>query len=259
MSASGGPARVSRDELVAYLDDYLQASQGEDFCPNGLQVEGRSTISRLVTGVSACQELFDAAGERDADAVLVHHGIFWGSQPRVLTGLHGRRVRSLMVHDLNLIAYHLPLDRHPEVGNNAVAAARLGLERTAPFGDYAGASLGFQGAFPQPVALPELAERCQGVFGREPLVFEGDGRISTVGVISGAAQKEFYTAIYAGLDAYVTGEASEWVMNLARESGTHYLSVGHYAGERLGVEALGEHLRERFGLEVAFVDVPNPV
>ncbi len=251
---------VDRDDLVSYLDRFLMADQGADFCPNGLQVEGTPTVRRLVTGVSACLELFERARQRQADAVLVHHGIFWEGTPRQLTGLQRRRVAELIEADLNLIAYHLPLDRHPEVGNNAVAARRLELRHLEPFGDHAGSSLGFRGEFARPIQLPELLDRCRAVFAQEPLCFAaGPEAVSTLGVISGGAESSFHDAISAGLDAFVTGEASEWVMNVARESATHFIAAGHYATERLGVQALGEHLRQKFGIEVHFEDIPNPV
>jgi dinuclear metal center YbgI/SA1388 family protein len=249
---------VSRDTLVSHLDQYLD-SRGRDYGPNGLQVEGREEIRKIVTGVSACQELFVRAREAGADAVLVHHGLFWEGMPRTLTGFQYRRVAELIRGEMSLIAYHLPLDRHLEVGNNAVAGRQLGLRRIEPFGEYDGLSLGVKGLFPEPVSAEELVERCRRVYGQEPLAYlSGPESISTLGVISGGGQREFYSAIGEGLDAYITGEVTEWVMNVARETRTHYLAAGHYATERLGVRALGEHLAERFGIEVEFIDVPNP-
>lgn len=251
---------MDRNQLVAYLDEFLMKDQVSDFCPNGLQVEGSPSVSRLVTGVSACRELFERARQRHADAVLVHHGIFWQGDSRTITGLQHQRVAELIEGDLNLIAYHLPLDRHPEIGNNAIAARRLKLTRVKPFGNHAGTSLGFKGEFEQPIPIGELLERCLTVFQQKPLSFtEGPAAVSTVGMISGAAESSFHEAISSGLDAFITGEASEWVMNVARESATHFIAAGHYATERLGVEALGEHLNQQFGLEVHFEDIPNPV
>jgi dinuclear metal center YbgI/SA1388 family protein len=258
--AAATAAAVDRDELVAYLDDFLDAGAGKDFCPNGLQVEGRGRIGRLVTGVSACLPLFAAARERGADAVLVHHGLFWDGAPRRLTGVQYRRVAELIRGDLNLLAYHLPLDRHPEVGNNAVAARGLGLVDTTGFGDYGGLPVGVAGRFPEPLAAAELVDRCRRLFGQEPLAFAcGPDPLSTVGIISGSAEREVHDALARGLDAFITGEVTEWVMNLVREAGIHYLACGHYATERLGIQALGDHLARRFGLAVEFVDVPNPV
>jgi len=249
---------VSRDALVSHLDQYLD-SRGRDYGPNGLQVEGREEIRKIVTGVSACQELFARAREARADAVLVHHGLFWEGMPRTLTGFQYRRVAELIRGEMSLIAYHLPLDRNLEVGNNAVAGRQLGLRRIEPFGEHDGLPLGVKGLFPEAVPAEELVERCRKVYGQEPLAYlAGPESISTLGIISGGGQREFYSAIGEGLDAYITGEVTEWVMNVARETRTHYLAAGHYATERLGVRALGEHLAERFGIEVEFIDVPNP-
>jgi dinuclear metal center YbgI/SA1388 family protein len=254
------PETVTREELVAYLDDYLDAQEGADYGPNGLQVEGRRKISKIVTGVSACLELFERAAAADAQAVLVHHGIFWHGMPYPLTGVQYGRVSTLVRAGLNLLAYHLPLDRHPEIGNNALAAKDLGLVDREPFGDYKGLPVGYAGRFHDPVPVKELESRCFQLFGQEPLAFtNGPAQVSTVGIISGGAQKDLYRAIDAGLDAFITGEVSEWVMNLTREAGIHYLAAGHYATERLGIRALGQHVGEKFGVEVEFVDVPNPV
>jgi dinuclear metal center YbgI/SA1388 family protein len=253
-------ASLDRNELVAYLDQYLDAGRGRDYGPNGLQVEGRERIGKVVTGVSACQELFVRAREAGADAVLVHHGIFWEGMPRVLTGFQYRRVAELVRGEMSLLAYHLPLDRHPELGNNAIAGRELGLADLEPFGLHEGLPIGFKGRFPQSIPAAELVERSRRVFAQEPLAFlEGPDPVRTLGIISGGAQRDLYTAIHDGLDAYITGEVSEWVMNVAREARVHYLAAGHYATERLGIRALGEHLRDRFGIEVEFIDVPNPV
>jgi dinuclear metal center YbgI/SA1388 family protein len=254
------PPTVNLLELVAYLDHLLDARSGNDVCPNGLQVEGRQRVRKVVTGVSACHELFAAARERQADAVLVHHGIFWRGDSPVLRGVQYRRVAELVRGELSLLAYHLPLDRHSELGNNALAARALGLEELTPFGILDDEEWGFRGRFAEPVEMAVLARRCQELFGGEPLVFaHGPDPVHTVGVVSGGAQRVLSQAIDAGLDLFLTGEVSEWVMNLAREAGIHFVAAGHYATERLGVQALGEHLADRFGIEVEFVDIPNPV
>jgi len=246
-------------DLIVYLDQYLD-SRGRDYGPNGLQVEGRAGIRKIVTGVSACQELFVRAREAGADAVLVHHGIFWEGMPRTLTGIQYRRVAELIRGEMSLIAYHLPLDRHAGVGNNAVAGREFGLTDLEPFGFHDGLPVGFKGRFPEAIQAAELVDRCRRIYGQEPLTFlGGPAAVSTLGIISGGAQRDLYTAIDEGLAAYITGEVSEWVMNVAREAGIHYLAAGHYATERLGIRALGKHLRERFGVEVEFIDVPNPV
>ena len=245
--------------LVAYLDEYLD-TRGRDYGPNGLQVEGRAEIGKVVTGVSACQELFVRAREAGADAVLVHHGLFWEGMPRTLTGFQYRRVAELIRGDMSLLAYHLPLDRHPEVGNNAIAGREIGLVDLEPFGDHDGLPVGFKGRFPQPIPAADLLDRCRRIYHHEPFAFlEGPDPVATLGIISGGAQQDVYTAIQEGLDAFITGEVSEWVMNVTREAKIHYLAAGHYATERLGIRALGEHLRERFGIEAEFIDVPNPV
>lgn len=251
---------MNRDLLLSYLDQLLDASRGRDYGPNGLQVEGKEEIRKIVTGVSACQELFVRAREAGADAVLVHHGIFWEGMPRVLTGFQYRRVAELVRGEMNLFAYHLPLDRHPELGNNALAGRDFGLVDLEPFGFHEGLPTGFQGKFPDPIALAELVARCRQVYAQEPLAFlSGPDPVRSLGIISGGAQREVYQAIDASLDAYITGEVSEWVMNVAKEARVHYLAAGHYATERVGIRALGEHLQEKFGVDVEFIDVPNPV
>ncbi len=256
----GTNGSISLADLVSYLDELLDARSGRDYGPNGLQVEGREVVRKLVTGVSACRELFERAEAVGADAVLVHHGVFWEWTPRVLTGFQYRRVAGLIRSGMSLLGYHLPLDRHATFGNNALAARAFGLEGIEPFAPEDGVAIGFKGRFPRPVAAAALAARCREVYGQEPLAFSyGPDPVATLGIVSGGAQKDLYHAIADRLDAFVTGEVSEWVMNVAREAGIHYLAAGHYATERLGIRALGEHLGERFGLEVEFVDVPNPV
>src|SRR3954465_12436980 len=241
---------MNRDVLIPYLDQYL-ASHGRDCGPSGLQVEGGEEIGKVVTGVSACQELFVRAREAGADAVLVHHGLFWEGMPRTLTGFQYRRVAGLIRGGMSLIAYHFPLDRHLEVGNNAVAGRQLGMRRIEPFGEHDGLPVGVKGLFPEPVSPEELVERCRrGCGPGPPPSLSGPEAISTLGVISGGGQREFYSAIAEGLDAYVTGEVTEWVMNVSREPRPPSPAAGHYATERLGVRALGEHLAERFGIEV---------
>src|SRR3954465_12360260 len=249
---------VSRDALVSHLDQYLD-SRGRDYGPNGLQVEGRGGIRKVVTGVSACQELFVRAREAGADAVLVHHGLFWEGMPRALTGFQYRRGAGVIRGGRGPIAHHPPPPPHTGVGNNAGAGRQLGLRRIEPFGEHDGLPVGVKGLFPEPVSPDELVERCRRVYGQEPLAYlSGPEAISTLGVISGGGQREFYSAIAEGLDAYVTGEVTEWVMNVSRDPRPPSPAAGHYATERLGVRALGEHLAERFGIEVEFIDVPNP-
>lgn len=250
---------MRRDDLIAYLHEYL-AVEGGDYCPNGLQVEGTDEIRRVVTGVSSCRELFERARDLEADAVLVHHGIFWQGQPYPLVGIQYRRVKLLIESGINLLAYHLPLDRHGELGNNVLAARAFGLEHLETFAAHEGLDVGFHGRFPEPISADELIRRAREIFDREPLAFPfGPDPVKTLGIVSGGAERSLYEAIDLGLDAFLTGEVSEWVQNVARESGIHFLSCGHSATEVLGIRTLGEHLAETLGLDVTFVDVPNPV
>lgn len=260
MSRAAPDPEVRRDTLVAYLDNYLEAGEGTDYCPNGLQVEGRSTIRRLVTGVSACLELFEQARRTGADAVLVHHGIFWRGDSPALTGVQYRRVRELIDGEISLIAYHLPLDRHLEVGNNAVAARALGLEHVEAFCQYEGLPLGVRGRFVDPLPRREVFRSLAELFGQEPQVFAyGKDPVSTVALVSGAGGRCFHASIAEDLDLFITGESEEWVMNLAKESTANFVAAGHYATERLGVQALGRRIQQEFGIDVEFVDLPNPV
>jgi dinuclear metal center YbgI/SA1388 family protein len=258
--SSGTLAAVPLAALLAHLDELLEVGAVRDACPNGLQVDGPAEVSSVVTGVSACRELFVRAREHGAQLVLVHHGIFWEGQSPVLRGPAYARVAELISGGIALAAYHLPLDRHAELGNNALAAERLGLTDREPWGEYGGIAIGYRGRFAQPVTATELAERCQQLFGRRvDLYGDPDRPVAHVGMVSGGAASLFPSAIADGLDAYITGEPTEWVVNLARESATRFLAAGHYATEVLGIQALGEYVAERYGIAVEFVDVPNPV
>ncbi len=251
---------VRRQQLLDYLDGYLDADVGDDFGPNGLQVEGRGTIRKIVTGVSASEALFRRARELEADAVLVHHGLFWNGDDRRLVGFLRRRVGALIEGDINLFAYHLPLDRHSGLGNNVLAARAFGIDPPRPFGEHEELPIGSAGELDEPLAPARFERRCEEVFGQAPLAFaHGPDPIRTAAFVSGAAERLFHQAIADGYDAFVTGEASEWVMNVARETGTHFFAAGHYATERLGVRELGRLLAREFGITVEFVDVPNPV
>ena len=254
-----GSTRLS--ELVDYLDRFLGAADYEDYGPNGLQVEGRRTVTRLVTGVSACGALFERAIETGADAVVVHHGLFWNNLSRRLTGVQYRRVSQLVHAGTSLIAYHLPLDAHPKIGNNALAAEALQLQNLGPFGEARGRMIGVRGSLPEALSAQDLGVLCETVFGQAPQILGNDDShdLRSVAIVSGGAQEQLYQAISAGVDVFLTGEASEWVTNLAREAGICYVAAGHHATERLGVRALGAHLADRFGIRADFIDVPNPV
>jgi dinuclear metal center YbgI/SA1388 family protein len=243
-------------ELIAHLDDLLDPGAFDDMGPNGLQVPGRDLVTRVVTGVTAQRELVERAVALEAGLVLVHHGLFWDFQPTGLSPTLAERLRPLFRHDIALAAYHLPLDAHSEVGNNAQLAERLGCDRHDAF-----AGIGRLGEFAgDGVEAAELFARVAAVTEREPLVFDaGPARIRRIGIISGAAAKRLPLAIELGLDAFLTGEPAENVMADAREAGIHFIAAGHYATETFGVRRLGERLSERFGVEHVFVDIPNPV
>jgi dinuclear metal center YbgI/SA1388 family protein len=247
---------VSMNEAIRFLDELLDPGAFDDLGPNGLQIPGRETLSTLVTGVSAQRELIERAVALEAELVLVHHGLFWNFLPTGLTPTLAERVRPLFKHDVALAAYHLPLDAHPEVGNNALLAGLLGCERHEPF-----AGIGRLGAFAgDGVAADDLFARVQEVTRREPLVFDaGPARVRRIGIVSGSAAKSLPQAVAMGLDAFLTGEPAEHVMADAREAGIHFIAAGHYATETFGVRRLGELLASHFGIVHHFVDIPNPV
>ena len=251
---------VRRDDLISFLDDLLEADGWPDYGPNGLQVPGADDVELVVTGVSAHRELFERAAQAGAQLVLCHHGIFWGSAPGPVTPQMKARLKLLFEHDMSLAAYHLPLDAHPDVGNNALICEGLGLERGEPFGEAKGRAIGWIGTAPEPLTAADLIERCTKLFGADPLVFDsGPGEIRRVGVVSGGGSSTLAEAITRGLDAFVTGEPTEHVMADAREGGLHFVAAGHYASETFGVRKLGDLLAERFGVEHRFIEIPNPI
>lgn len=248
-------------DIISHLDELLEIDRFSDLGPNGLQVPGASEVTRVASGVTASLELIERAAQEEAQLLLVHHGLFWSFKPRTVSPLLKRRLEALFGAGMSLAGYHLPLDAHPELGNNALLAEGLGAESHEPWGDYEGTAIGRLARFAgEGVAAAELFTRVRDLTQREPLVLPGGPeRVRTLGVISGGATSEFAQAIADGLDAYLTGEAAEWVMTEGREAGVHYISAGHYATETFGVRSLGERLAERFGVEHAFIDVPNPV
>jgi dinuclear metal center YbgI/SA1388 family protein len=252
-------ARIT--SIVAALDELLEPAAFADLGPNGLQVPGGEEARRVVTGVSAQRQLIERAIELDAQLLLVHHGLFWDFHPTGLTPVLAERLRPLFKHDVALAAYHIPLDAHPEVGNNAILANALGCERHEPFGAFKGRAVGRAGTFGgDGVPAQELFARVREVTGREPLVQgEGPERVRRIGIVSGSAASSLDEAAALGLDAFLTGEPREHVMADARELGIHFIAAGHYATETFGVRALGDWLAGRFGIEHVFVDVPNPV
>lgn len=248
---------MKRDALVNYLDELLEPAKFRDYCPNGLQVEGRDAVCRIIAGVSASQALLDAAVARGADAVLVHHGYFWKSEDSRVTGIRKQRLGTLLRHDINLLAYHLPLDAHPVLGNNAQLAAVLDWRPEGRFGEQDVAWLGSAG---EGGDLAGLSSRVARQLGRQPLVVGDPERpIRRVAWCSGGAQGHFEQAIALGVDVYLSGEISEQTVHLARESGVAYVAAGHHATERGGIRALARHLGENCDLICEFVDVDNPV
>jgi len=249
-----------RDEIIGFLDELLEIAAFSDYGPNGLQVPGAQEVSTVVTGVSAQRELFERAADEGAQLVLCHHGLFWDFHPRAIGPAMKERLRILFDADISLAGYHLPLDAHPEVGNNALICAALGLDAAEPFGDHKGRSLGFVGRSAEGIPFEELKTRCAEAFGQEPFVFDcGPELVRSVGIVSGGAESSFREAIDLRLDAFLTGEVAEHVMADAREGGVHYIAAGHYATERFGIRRLGELVAERFRVEHRFVEIPNPI
>jgi dinuclear metal center YbgI/SA1388 family protein len=244
-------------ELVAYCDQYLDVASFSDYAPNGLQVEGDRVLGRLVSGVTASASLIEAAIREDADAILVHHGWFWKGENPCLTGIKGRRARMLLGSGASLIAYHLPLDAHPEVGNNATLGARLGFVEAVPTA--IGGGLVWRGRLTEPMRASDLAALVSGRLRRETtLVTGGRDRVERIAWCTGGGQHFIESCADLGVDAFLSGEISEQTTHQARELGLCYLAAGHHATERYGVEALGAHLAARFGLEHRFIDIDNP-
>jgi dinuclear metal center YbgI/SA1388 family protein len=247
---------VSRDDLEASLNSLLTPERFKDYGPNGLQIQGKPQVGLLVSGVTASLAFIDAAIAAGADALLVHHGLFWRGQDGRLVGWLGQRVRRLMQHDVSLFAYHLPLDAHPELGNNAQLGLRLGLQADARFGEQ---ELGFAGPSGALASTPALADAVQRALQRPPTVIAGDGRpLRRIGWCTGGAQGSFEAAIAAGVDAYLTGEISEPQAHLARETGVAYLACGHHATERFGAPAVGAQVAAQWGLSHRFIEIENP-
>ncbi|MEQ8407099.1 MAG: Nif3-like dinuclear metal center hexameric protein [Gammaproteobacteria bacterium] len=251
---------VSLKDLEADLNKLLQPQQFKDYCPNGLQVEGKSSINKIVSGVTASQALVDAAIAADADAILVHHGYFWRGEDATITGMKKRRLEALLANELSLLAYHLPLDAHAEFGNNAQLGKLLDLQITGTASQSGDASLVMIGEPGNALSADELEEIIRAKLQRAPLVVTaGDRPIKTIAWCTGGAQGFIDSAIDAGVDAYITGEASEQTTHIARERGVHFFAAGHHATERYGVQAVGEYLAGKFAIEHQFIDIDNPV
>jgi len=251
---------ATRDELASYLAQMLNITQYRDYCPNGLQVEGRSDIQLIVSGVTASLALLEAAIDLKADAVLVHHGYFWRGEDARVIGIKHKRLKTLLRHDLNLFAYHLPLDAHATLGNNAQLAQQLSLEGRGRFGDDQLGWLGVVAADSGIVTVGDLAQHIEERLGRKPMLI-GDVAtpVGSIAWCTGAAQGMLGDAIAAGAGVYISGEISEPTVHLARETGVTYIAAGHHATERYGVQALGAHVAEHFGIAHQFIDIDNPV
>lgn len=251
----------SLTEVIEHLDGLLEVGAFADYGPNGLQVPGRDDVATVATGVSANAELFERAIAEGADLVIAHHGLFWDGAPLALDRPAARRLRLLLESDVSLAAYHLPLDGHQQIGNNALIAAGLGCEDWEPFALHRGTPIGVAARFGgDGIAAGDLVARTHELMGREPLAFtDGPDRVRSIGIVSGSGSGYLADSIASGHDAFLTGEPTERVMSQAREAGVHYIAAGHYATETFGVRALGERLAERFGVRHVFVDVPNPI
>ena len=251
-------SQVNRDVLTQYLNELLKPEGFKDYCPNGLQVEGRDEIRRLVCGVTANQALLDLAVAEQADAILVHHGWFWRGESGSVTGIKRNRLKTLLANDINLYAYHLPLDAHPELGNNAGLAIAGGWNQTGVFGEQ---GLGCIGTPAVPKTVGKLVADLDKALGRPPLVLAEslEQPVRHIAWCTGGAQGYFEAAIAAGADVFVTGEISEPMVHVARETGVAYIAAGHHATERFGVQALGLSLADRFGIDVRYLEVDSPV
>lgn len=249
---------LTRNELVAYLAELLNIDRFDDYAPNGLQVEGRHTINKIVGGVTASQALIDAARQCEADAVLVHHGFFWKGEDPCVVGIKRRRISTLLQAGINLLAYHLPLDAHEQFGNNIQLGRRLDISVQGHFG---GASaLGLYGELKNALTATELSQKINTVLHRPPLhIAANDQPLRSIAWCTGAAQSYFESAVALGVDAFITGEASEQCAHIARETGVDFFAAGHHATERFGVQALGEHLAGQFGVAFEYIDIDNPI
>ena len=252
---------ASRDEIIVFCDQLLDIGSFDDYGPNGLQVPGAAEVSKLATGVSANRAFLEAAAGCGAQLALAHHGLFWSSQPLALSEQMAARLKTALTADLSVAAYHLPLDAHRELGNNALLCERLGFQQDPDgFGEVNGRPIGVIGRSDEGLEAPELTRRVRELLDREPLVFDaGPGEVRSIGIVSGGGSSAIHEAIARGLDAFLTGEPTEPAMAYAREGGIHYLAAGHYATETLGIRRLGELVADRFGLEHQFIDVPNPI
>jgi len=250
---------VQLKDLLSYSNNILEIERFKDYCPNGLQVEGKPEVKKIVSGVTASQALIDAAIEAEADVLLVHHGYFWQGEDARIIGIKYKRIRRLIESGINLLAYHLPLDAHPLYGNNAKLAEILDLEIAGSFPSENNA-VGMYGTLKTPLSAQDFCQKITKGLERAPIhIGENNEKIHTLAWCSGAAQSYIEAATELGVDAYISGEISEQTVHVARESGIHFYAAGHHATERYGVQALGEHLASHFDLKHQFIDIPNPI
>lgn len=251
---------ISTKTLMRHLDELLKPQHFRDYCPNGLQVEGKDQIKKIITGVTACEALIERAISEEADAILVHHGYFWKGENERITGMKRKRLKLLLAHDINLIAYHLPLDAHEEIGNNIQLAKLLGLEVEGGLEPGNTRSIGLVGKLLQPMTGTEFATLLENKLGSKPIYLEGDSKkIERIAWCTGGAEGFIDQAIALEADAYLTGEVSEPTFHVVQEQGIHFFAAGHHATERYGVKALGEYLSRSLGIEQVFVDIHNPI
>jgi len=254
---------VALTDIINYCDGLLEVSQFKDYCPNGLQVEGRGEIAKIVTGVTASQALIDAAVDAKADMLLVHHGFFWSGENPNIVGIKQRRIKRLLEASISLVAYHLPLDAHPLLGNNAQLANVLGLEVEGRFGGDGAKAIAMYGRMQEAMLATQFAQNISTALNRQVLHVAPDSadkeNIQTVAWCTGAAQSYIEKAVDLGVDAFITGEASEQTTHIAREYGIHFFAAGHHATERYGVKALGEYLSQHFDIDQCFIDIDNPI
>ncbi|UOG91769.1 MAG: Nif3-like dinuclear metal center hexameric protein [Candidatus Thiothrix sulfatifontis] len=245
--------------LEAHINALLNVGKFRDYAPNGLQVEGRAEVTRIVTGVTASQALLDAALEYKADAILVHHGYFWKGESPVIRGMKKRRIATLLQHDISLLGYHLPLDAHATLGNNAQLAAQLGICIEGVMHERELQGVGNVGSLAEAMSLDAFGQHVAAILGREPLLIAaGEHPIRRIAWCTGGGQGHIQQAFESGADAYLSGEISEHTVHFARENGIHYLAAGHHATERYGIQALGNHVAAQCGLEHYFLDINNP-
>lgn len=251
---------VELKQLLKWCDQTLNVKAFKDYCPNGLQVEGHPEVEKIITAVTASQEAIDAAIAERAQVLLVHHGYFWKGEPDVLTGMKGKRIKALMQHDISLVAYHLPLDAHPTLGNNVALADLLDIKITGALDPNEAIPIGNVGELEHAVSVATLTDVLTQKLGRAPMNLAGSSKtIQKIGFCTGGAQDYLYKAVLQGCDAYISGEVSERTYHEAKELGIHYFACGHHATERGGVQRLGQALAQQFNLDVKFIDFNNPV